>query len=141
MASAERSIIVDVTPEKFYEVITDFSKYPNFLKEVKKIEVLDKGENTWKVLNGINLIKSIEYTLDFVGEPGKSLKWKLADKGFMKKNDGAWTLKDLGDGRTEATYTLDIELGIFAPKAIVNKVMEVNFPSMLKAFKKQAESL
>ena len=29
----------------------------------------------------------------------------------MKSVDGAWELEDLGDGRTQATYRLEVELG------------------------------
>jgi hypothetical protein len=38
------------------------------------------------------------------------LSW-TQEKGDMKSVDGAWELKDLGNGRTRATYRLDADLG------------------------------
>ena len=60
----------------------------------------------------------------------------------MKSNVGGWTLKDLGDGRTEATYSLNVTVkGIFVPSSIVHKLTEGTLPTTLENFKRRAESL
>ena len=60
----------------------------------------------------------------------------------MKSNVGGWTLKDLGDGRTEATYGLDVVVkGLFVPGSIRTKLTEGTLPSTLEAFKNRAEGI
>ena len=136
---AQRSIEIDVTPKKMYEVVTDFESYPKFLSDVSRIIVISSGKDEWEVEFFVKIVKEISYTLKLWGTPGKSLEWKLI-KGFMKKNDGAWQLESLDKGkRTKATYIVDVEFGLLVPKRIVNTVMQANFPKMLEAFKKKAE--
>jgi len=38
------------------------------------------------------------------------LSWKQ-EKGDLKSVAGSWELEDLGDGRTRATYNLEVEIG------------------------------
>jgi coenzyme Q-binding protein COQ10 len=139
MTEASRSVVVDVPPEQFYEVVTDFQHYPEFVKELSDVRIDSEGDNEWTITFSVSLIKKFEYTLNLKGVPGKSVKWSLAKKGFMKKNDGSWSLTDLGDGRTEATYAVDVNMGMLAPKSVVNMLVASNFPTMLKAFKERAE--
>lgn len=141
MTRASRSIVIDVEPEVLYDIIVDFRKYPEFVKEVTKVRIDSESENQWTATFFISMIKKLDYSLVLIGERPLSVTWSLAKKGFMKKNDGAWALKDLGDGKTEATYSAEIDLGLLAPKSIVNMLMSSNFPTMLSAFKKRAEGL
>ncbi|MDP8255085.1 MAG: SRPBCC family protein [Candidatus Alcyoniella australis] len=136
---AEMSIEIDVPPKKVYEVISDFAAYPDFLSDVASTSIISQDKDEWEVEFGVKIIKQISYTLRLWGTPGKSLDWKLV-KGFMKKNDGGWALESLDKGkRTKATYFVDVEFGLMVPKKIVNTVMQANFPTMLKAFKKRCE--
>ena len=57
----------------------------------------------------------------------------------MKDNKGSWVLEPEGEGRTKATYTAELALGPFVPKAIVNALTETSLPKMLDAFKRRAE--
>jgi hypothetical protein len=38
------------------------------------------------------------------------MTWRQ-EKGDLKSVDGSWTLEDLGDGRTRATYWMKVDLG------------------------------
>jgi len=140
MAKASRSVVIDASPELCYQVVTDLAKYPEFVDELKAVKILSEQENKMRAEFTAKVIKEIKYTLDLTGEPGKVWKWTLV-KGFMKKNDGLWLFKDLGDGRTEATYEVDVEFGLLVPSSVVKMLNEVNLPKMLNAFKKRIESL
>ena len=61
----------------------------------------------------------------------------------MKVNNGGWKLKDLGNGKTEVTYSLEVELkGFFPGLGMVEKTMvSTNLPMNMKAFAKRAASL
>ena len=141
MAKASKSVVINVAPETFYGVIIDFDKYPQFIKDMKEVRIDKAEKNEWIVTFWVSIIKKVEYTLNLKGIPGKELTWSLTKKGFMKTNDGGWYLKEIGKNKTEATYTVDVDLGLFAPKSVVNMLISTSFPAMLKNFKDYAESL
>ena len=141
MAVANRSVIINVTPEQFYSVVADFEAYPEFCNDVEAIEVLSRDGDSARVLFTIRVVKSIQYTLNLVGRPHSELKWTLHSSKWFKHNNGGWDIKDLGDGRIEASYGVDVGVGVFVPKAITRRIVELTFPAMLNQFKKRAEQL
>ena len=50
MASAQTTEVFNCTPEQFYSIVSDYAKYPEFLQEVKKCQVL-KVEGPQAVLH------------------------------------------------------------------------------------------
>lgn len=143
MAKAERTEIFDVPVEKFYQAIIDYSSYPQFVDGVKSIKLLSSSENAAQVTMNLNIIKEISYTIDLQQVPNKEVKWSLVKGDMMKLNNGRWTLKDLGGGKTEVTYSLEVELKGFLPGlSIVEKTLvSTNLPLTMKAFAKRAVSL
>ena len=139
---AKASEVIDVPPEKFFKVISDFEKYPEFIPEVKGVKILEKKKNEVTAEFEISLIKNIKYVLKLTFDPPHRLSWTLAEKGFFKQNDGAWELEPLEGGKkTKATYIVEIGVGMFVPKSIVNMLVGQSLPQMLKRFKERAESL
>jgi coenzyme Q-binding protein COQ10 len=139
MAGASRSIIINTPPEKLFDVITQYEKYPEFLSEVKKIRVLERKENTVKVQYEVDIIKTIRYTILVTEERPKRMSWTFVEGEVMKDNKGSWVLEPDGQGRTKATYTAELALGPLVPKAIVNTLTESSLPKMLESFKRRAE--
>ena len=63
MPAATRSIVIDAPIEKVFATVTDYAKYPEFLSEVKKVEVTPVGEGQTKVRYELSLVKTIRYTV------------------------------------------------------------------------------
>jgi len=141
MPEAQESIDVDVSPEAFFEVITDFNEYRRFLTEVSDCRILNQDGNTYEVDYTIHVIKRIEYKLIFEAEPHSKITWRLGAPGkLMKENSGDWTLEPLDGGqRTRATYRLNVVPGVFVPKVVTQKLVTLTLPSLLQQFKKEAE--
>jgi len=140
MPKSERTVVINATPEKCYQVICDLERYPEFLEELKEVKILKRdGKDKLQAEFKVKVIKEISYTLDLWGTPGKSWDWKLV-KGFMKKNSGGWSLKEQGKGKTEATYMVDVEFGLLVPSSVLKMLQESQLPKMLEAFKKRIES-
>ena len=59
---------------------------------------------------------------------------------IFKKNEGSWKFKDLGDGRTQVDYSLEVEIKGFAPKTLVNSLTEKNLPAMLKSYHERCKA-
>jgi hypothetical protein len=58
----------------------------------------------------------------------------------MKDNKGGWVLEATPDGKTKATYTVEVALGLLVPKALVTAMVESSLPKMLESFRKRVES-
>jgi len=140
MASVSKKETFNVDAETLYAVITDYESYPEFVEGVSDINVLKESEKGATVEYSLNLIKTFTYVLEMKHEKNKSVSWKLKEGDIFKENIGSWQLKDLGDGKTEVTYTLDVDFKIFAPKMITDKLVANNVPSMLKAYEDRAKA-
>ena len=143
MAKAERTEIYDVPVDKFYKVIVDYASYPKFVDGVSKVEILKASPDAPQVKMGINVIKDISYTINLKHEENKSVSWTLVTGDYMKLNNGGWKLKDLGNGKTEVTYYLEIEVKGFIPglSLIEKTLVNTNLPLTMRAFSKRALSL
>lgn len=140
MPGASRSIVINAPPEKLFDIICQYEKYPEFLSEVKKIRVLERKGNTVKVEYQVDVIKTIHYTILVTEDRPKRMSWTFVEGEVMKDNKGSWVLEPEGEGRTKATYTVELALGALVPKAIVNTLAEGSLPKMLESFKRRAES-
>lgn len=139
MTQASETIEINASPKDCYDVIMDFEKYPEFLKETKSAVIEKKSGNTLVVSFTLDIIKKIHYTLKMVGKPPKKIQWNLVRSDLMKANSGGWTLEPAGNGTTKAVYLVDVDLGLFVPGAISKMLIGSNLPAMMKAFKKRIE--
>lgn len=140
MASATRTEVVDVEITKLYETIIDYAKYPDFVDGVSAIKVISQNETSAKVEYSINMIKSFKYIINTKQERPTRVSWTLDSGDLFKKNDGDWRLKDLGNGKTEVTYSLDIDFKMFAPSSILSALTDKNLPVMMNSFFKRAKA-
>jgi ribosome-associated toxin RatA of RatAB toxin-antitoxin module len=143
MAQASRSVTVNVPPDKFFDIIVDYEKYPEFLPEVKKVKI-DGGQGSIKEVTYTVDIKAkvINYTLKHTAEKPNKLTWTMIKGEMMKGNDGTWVLKPGAQpGSTEATYTIDLKLSSLVPGFIEKALAEQSLPGLLTNFKNRAEKL
>ncbi|HZX96453.1 MAG TPA: SRPBCC family protein [Myxococcales bacterium] len=143
MAQASRSVTVNVPPEKLFEVIVDYERYPEFLPEVKKVKV-EAGQGSIKEVTYTVDIKAkvINYTLRHTAERPSKLSWTMIKGEMMKGNDGTWMLKaGAQPGTTDATYTIDLKLSSLVPAFIEKALAEQSLPGLLANFKARAEKL
>ena len=146
MPSASRSITANVPADHFFETVTDYESYPEFIPETVAVEVTKKGKKTKDgsktddVKFSIKVIKKIDYTLRLTSNADEhSVNWELVD-GPFKSNNGSWEIKAAGKGKTEATYTVDITMGFLVPQSITNMLVGSSLPKMLEQMKERAES-
>ncbi|MHB8418031.1 MAG: type II toxin-antitoxin system RatA family toxin [Myxococcales bacterium] len=146
MAEAQRSVVVAVPPEKLWSVISDYEKYPQFIPEMRAVRVLETKGNVQRVSFEIEIAvlafkRRVHYTLEFTNTPPLRVRWRLIESDLIKGNDGGWTLEAAGEGKTRATYQIELRLGPLVPKAVSNFLAEQSLPKLLEQFKGRAESL
>lgn len=143
MARAEKTEVFDVPIDKFFKAIIDYKAYPQFVDGMRSVEVQSDSADGATVKFNLSLIKDISYTLKLNNKPNTEVSWTLVGGDLMKVNNGKWILKDLGQARTEVTYSLEVELKGFLPGLglIEKTLVTTNLPSNMKAFAKRAASL
>ena len=141
MAATTQTIEIDVPRGAFFDVIRDYERYPEFLDDMESVRVVRREGRVSDVEFTLNVIKRVTYTLRLTENEGADgLRWELVE-GMFKSNSGGWALTELPDGRTHASYDVDVSVGIFVPGAIVSRLVGKTLPATLKAFKRRAESL
>ena len=141
MAGANRTIEIDAPIDVVFGVISDYEKYPEFLDDVSGCKILERTSDGAVVEQTLNLVKTVSYSIRIHETPNTGIHWELHKSKLMKTNDGRWVLEDLGDGRTKATYSLEVRAGMWVPGKIVDSLTGVTLPKTMEAFKKRAESL
>jgi coenzyme Q-binding protein COQ10 len=145
MAVVSQDVLVNVPVERFFEVVRDYDRYPEFVPAVKACRAR-RGPGGAEVDYELDLgIKRIAYTLKLVEEPPLRVRWSLVKSAWMKTSNGSWELRDEG-GRTRAVYSVEIQVQKppLVPQALIDRVSDeltrVQLPRTLEAFKKRAEA-
>jgi ribosome-associated toxin RatA of RatAB toxin-antitoxin module len=138
------SIVVDAPPADVMAVIADFESYPEWAKGVQKAEVVepgtgDRAEQVYFALD-VSPIKD-EYTLAYDWDGDREVTWTLVEGNMLRALDGAYTLVDRGDGSTEVTYRLALDVSIPLIGMLKRKGEKILIDAALKGLKKRVESL
>jgi ribosome-associated toxin RatA of RatAB toxin-antitoxin module len=138
------SIVVDASPSDVMAVIADFPAYPAWAKGVKTAEVVSQGsdgraEQVFFTLD-VPPIKD-EYTLAYVWSGDDQVTWTLVDGKMLRALDGAYVLSDRGDGTTDVTYRLALDVSIPLIGMLKRKGEKILIDTALKGLKKRVESL
>ena len=127
-----------------YPIIRDMEKYPQFMKDLVSVEVLDRTANTtttrWVSNVDGRIIRWTE--VDVFDDEKKHISYKQTE-GDLKKFEGEWALTELEDGQTEIMLTVDFEFGIPMIAGLLNPLLKKkvrdNSMNMLKAIKERLE--
>ncbi|TDO29808.1 ribosome-associated toxin RatA of RatAB toxin-antitoxin module [Kribbella sp. VKM Ac-2527] len=136
------TIVVNAPPKAIMAVIADFEAYPEWADSMRETEVLSTDEAgrpkqvRFKVDAGAI---SDEYTLDYVWSRNE-VTWSLVRAKMVKGMDGAYVLRDVGDGQTEVTYRLAVDVAIPMIGMLKRKAEKVIIDTALKGLKKRVES-
>jgi carbon monoxide dehydrogenase subunit G len=125
---------IDAPLERVWALVEDVEGAPRWqggLKAIRAIERDGDGRATVCESESDAKVRTIKSTVRFSYGGPTRLRWRQ-EKGEMKSVDGSWKLEDLGDGRTRATYSLEVDLGrmlglvIRGPLVDVLRAMLVN---------------
>lgn len=138
------SIVIDAAPADVMAVIADFPAYPSWAKGVKTSDVLavlpgGRAEQVYFELD-VSPIKD-EYTLAYVWDDDREVTWTLVEGKMLKSLDGAYTLHDLGQGSTEVTYRLALDVSIPLIGLLKRKGEKILIETALKGLKTRVEQL
>ena len=141
----ESSIRVEAAPAEVMTVIADFEAYPQWTGAVKQAEVRSttadgRAEQVWFNLDA-GAIKD-QYVLAYTwGSADQEVRWTLVEaEQIVKTMDGAYLLHPNGDGSTNVTYQLTVDVRIPMLGMIKRKAEKVIIDTALKELKKRVEA-
>jgi ribosome-associated toxin RatA of RatAB toxin-antitoxin module len=113
--------------QQVWELVEDVAKAPEWQGGLKDVRVLERdpdGRATLCESHSDGKVRTIKSNVRFVYDGPTRLSW-TQEKGDLKSVDGSWQLEDLGDGRTRATYVLDVDLGRMLGMVIRGPMVDV----------------
>lgn len=140
MAHAETSALFNCSPQEFFQVISDYEKYPEFLDEVKSCKIIESRGDRDLVEYKISLIKTFAYRLWMTKKPPFELHWEFDSGEIFKTSTGFWRINDEA-GKSRAIYSLDAKFTVFVPGPLAKALMSVNLPNMMTAYQKRVKAL
>jgi uncharacterized membrane protein len=111
--TGERTVEINAPIERCFEIAADIQNAPEWQGSLKDVEVLerDKYKRAEIVETASDAkVKTVKARLRFSYEEPTRITW-VQEKGDTKALKGWWDFEDLGEGRTRATYGLDVDPG------------------------------
>jgi uncharacterized membrane protein len=104
---------IEAPIDAVYSIAADVEASPRWQPEIKLAECVERDGDGSQVLVHMETdakVRRLGSDIRFSYEEPNRISWVQED-GDLKAVQGSWELEDLGDGRTRATYWLEVDLG------------------------------
>jgi len=139
---AHERIHVDGSPERCYELATDYEAYPTWAKDVKQAKVLERDDQDRgkKVeYRAAALGRSVRYVLEYdYSEAPAAFSWNFVEGDMLRKLDGRYGFEADATG-TRVSYDLTVDISIPMPGRIKRRAAGLIMGNALKELKKAVE--
>jgi len=97
--------------ERVFAIAADVEGSPRWQPEIKVAECIERdgGEQVLVHMETDAKVRTLGAEMRFSYEAPTLISWSQ-EEGDLKSVEGSWELEDLGDGRTRATYRLEVDL-------------------------------
>jgi uncharacterized protein YndB with AHSA1/START domain len=122
----EASVELDVPIDRVWAVVAAVERAPEWQKGREQMNVRERdGDGRVLVAESVSdaKVRQVRSVVRFTYEEPTRLSWRQ-ESGDAKALEGAWELADLGDGRTRATYRLEVDPGMMLGMLIRGPVEE-----------------
>jgi Polyketide cyclase / dehydrase and lipid transport len=105
---------IDVDLERCWAVVEDVVRWPDWQQGLESISVVESDEHGRPAVCDIVAdakITKIHSRVRVTYDAPHSLTFTLVQSDHVDEMDGSWELRDTGDGRTHAVYTLAVDPG------------------------------
>jgi uncharacterized membrane protein len=136
-------IHIDAPPERTYEVATDYERYPEWAKDVKQANILERdaeGRGAKVEYRAAAFGRSTRYVLQYdYSQAPAAFSWTLVEGEMVRTIDGSYRFDSDGDG-TRVSYDLAIDPSIPLPGFLKRRTAGMIVSTALKELKKAVES-
>ena len=136
------SIDVDATAEELMAIVADLESYPDWLPDVKAVEVLESdsdGRPTAAAMTVDVTVREVSYTLEYEYDGLERMSWVSRPGGDVKHIEGSYTFEINDDGGTTVVYDLAIDPGFPVPGFLLKRAAKAITSAALDGLKARAE--
>ncbi len=141
---ATEHMSVSASPERCFAVAADLEHYPDWAHDIKEVTVVDRddqGRATVVAFRTAAFGRSTSYTLEYdYAEAPRVLAWRLTKGDITSKLDGSYVFEPDGDGGTDITYHLEVELRVPIPGFIKMRAQGRIMSTALRELRARVES-
>jgi ribosome-associated toxin RatA of RatAB toxin-antitoxin module len=135
-------IHIDAPPERTYEVASDYERYPEWAKDVKQANILERdpeGRGAKVEYRAAAFGRSARYVLQYdYSQAPAAFSWTLVEGEMVRTIDGTYRFDSDGDG-TRVSYDLAIDPSIPLPGFLKRRTAGMIVSTALKELKKAVE--
>jgi hypothetical protein len=132
------------TPDHCFEVLIGFEHYPDWAADIKAVSIDERDEEGRPVrvtFRAAAFGRSTSYTLLYeYSEAPAELSWVQVAGDITRRLDGAYELRPAGDGATEITYHLTVDLVVPLPGFVKRRAEGRIMGTALRELKARVES-
>jgi ribosome-associated toxin RatA of RatAB toxin-antitoxin module len=137
-------VVISATPDRCFAVSADLGAYPLWAADIKEVIIDtrdDQGRPQLVTFRAAAFGRSTNYTLsyDYTQAPDV-LAWVLIEGDITSKLDGCYVFEPTGDGSTEVTYHLEVEMKVPLPGFIKMRAQSRIMSIALRDLKARVES-
>lgn len=141
--TAER-MVVSGTPERCFAVVTDVERYPEWVGDLKAVEVLERDEQDRAKVVAFRAAafgRSTSYTLEYdYSRAPEEISWVQRRGDLTSRLDGSYHFAPAGEGETEVTYKLAVELRVPIPGFVKRRAEGHILHAAIRDLKSRVES-
>jgi ribosome-associated toxin RatA of RatAB toxin-antitoxin module len=140
--SARSSIEIAAEPAAVMAVIADFEAYPQWVRQLKGVDIVDVGPNGLAAVVRFELGTGVvddSYTLAYDWSEQSAVSWRLVSSTTFTQLDGSYRLARLAGGSTEVEYQLAIGLHLPMIGAIRRTAERILMSTALASLKSRVE--
>jgi uncharacterized protein YndB with AHSA1/START domain len=144
---ATQTMEIGASPERIFEVLTDFDAYPTWARDLKGVvvEALDDDGRAREVTyRAAAMGRSTNYTLryDYEDAEPRRMIWQLVRGDIMRRLDGSYTLESIEgrSDRTRVTYHLAVDLVVPLPGFVKRRAESKIINNALRELRSHLES-
>lgn len=138
---AEQQILIDASPQQCFDALIDYERMSDWQSTVKSCDVVARDgdgrarEVAWEI---DARVRSIKYRLEYSYEEPHWIGCRYVE-GDVRDLEGEYTFEDRGDDTTLATFTLQVDPGVWVPGKVRNMLNDQVMKRSLEDLKRHLE--
>ena len=146
MIRGEKTIDIHAGPEAVFAVASDLERYPEWQDFLQKVRVRERDGDGRAVVVETEAdakVTALKLVLRATRDEPRRVAWRT-EGGDVKAMNGAFDIAAAGDGRTRATFGLEVDpgfkLGLLLRGSVADRLRDRVLDGMLDGVRRRAAS-
>ncbi len=140
MAQAQISENFNCKAEEFFQIVSDYEKYPEFITGVSSVKVTKNDGSVKEMEYSVSIVKSFKYKLKVTEVSPTSVVFTFTSGEMFKTMKGSWNIKPDGE-KCKVDYNVEATFGMLVPSFMADQLVKVNLPILIQNFKTRIKAI